>query len=409
MSSEVASDETTVLHKPEILVLTTSYPSHDEDPSSVFIAKLLAAIREQGYEFKVVAPSDGTFHGRREVRGIETVRFGYFWPRSLEKLTRGGGGIPENLSQSLLARLQLVPMMLAFFFVALWEGRRSDLIYANWLGAGVIGALLGFVTGKPLVVSYRGDDGYLARERFAWWVLARIVSDRAAIVAPVSGELMRIFVDFGVPEEKCRLPRFGVDREMFHPAENRPAARDRVRLLFVGSLIPRKGLQDLLEALSIPELEDLDLVVVGEGYYRSDLEAMCERFGLQGRTEWMGVLPQADVARTMRSVDLFCLPSHMEGRPNVVNEAMASGLAVISTRVGGIPDMIVEGETGLLFDAGNVGQLRQCLVAVASDPDLRESMGLAGREFLDRTGVSWEATAEDFDVIFSKLLGRERN
>jgi glycosyltransferase involved in cell wall biosynthesis len=409
VSSEETSDGTTVLHKPEILVLTTSYPSHDDDPSSVFIAKLLAAVSEHGYEFKVVGPSDGTFHGRRRVRGIETVRFGYFWPRSLEKLTRGGGGIPENLSQSLLARFQLVPMMLAFFFVALWEGRRSDLIYANWLGAGVIGALLGFVTGKPLVVSYRGDDGYLARERFAWWVLGRIVSDRAAVVAPVSGELMRIFIDFGVPEEKCRLPRFGVDREMFHPAEHRPAPGGRVRLLFVGSLIPRKGLQDLLEALATSELEHVDLVVVGEGYYRPDLEAMCERFGLQDRTEWMGVLPQVDVALTMRAVDLFCLPSHMEGRPNVVNEAMASGLAVISTRVGGIPDMIKEGETGLLFDAGNVGQLRHCLVALASDPELRERMGLAGREFLDSSGVSWEATAEDFDEIFSKLLERERD
>jgi glycosyltransferase involved in cell wall biosynthesis len=409
VSSEEAHDRTTATDKPEILVLTTSYPAGDEDPSSVFLAKLLGAISKHGYSMKVVAPSDGTFHGRRRVRGIETVRFGYFFPRSLEKLTRGGGGIPENMKRSWLARLQLLTMMPAFFFVALWEGRRSDLIYANWLGAGVIGALVGLITGKPLVVSYRGDDGYLARERFAWWVLARIVSDRAAIVAPVSGELVRIFIDFGVPEEKCRLPRFGVDREMFHPAEERPARGDRVRLLFVGSLIPRKGLQDLLEALASPGLEHVDLVVVGEGYFRGDLEAMCERFGFRDRTEWKGVLPQTEVARIMRTVDLFCLPSHMEGRPNVVNEALASGLAVISTRVGGIPDMIVEGETGLLFDAGNVEELRECLLITASDPEYRERMGAAGREFLDRTGVSWEATAEDFHEIFSELLRRDED
>ncbi len=76
-------------NKAKVLVLTTSYPSHEEDPSGVFIAKLLAAIHRRGYSIKVVAPSDGTFYGRRKIGGIETVRFGYFWPRSLERLTRG--------------------------------------------------------------------------------------------------------------------------------------------------------------------------------------------------------------------------------------------------------------------------------------------------------------------------------
>jgi hypothetical protein len=93
--------------KPSILVLTTSYPSHETDPSGVFIAKLSAGIKRRGYSIKVVAPSDGTFYGHRDLGGIETIRFGYFLPRSLERLTRAGGGIPENMKQSFLARLQL--------------------------------------------------------------------------------------------------------------------------------------------------------------------------------------------------------------------------------------------------------------------------------------------------------------
>ncbi len=93
----------------------------------------------------------------------------------------------------------------------------------------------------------------------------------------------------------------------------------------------------------------------------------------------------------------------MEGRPNAVNEAMASGLPVIATRVGGIPDMVEEGRTALLFEAGNVHQLRQILLQLVSDADLRAKMGSAGREFLLRTGVSWDSTAEEFDSIFSKI------
>ena len=103
--------------KAKVLALTTSYPSHEEDPSGVFIAKLLTAIRRRGYSVKVVAPSDGTFYGRRNVGGIETVRFCYFWPRSLERLTRCGGGIPENMAHSLLARASIISHDDRFFLL----------------------------------------------------------------------------------------------------------------------------------------------------------------------------------------------------------------------------------------------------------------------------------------------------
>ena len=95
--------------RPRVLVLTTSYPSDDQDPSGIFIAKLLRAIKERGYSIKVVAPSNGSFYGRRLLDGIEMVRFGYFRPRSLEKLTRGAGGIPENMACKLFGPISALP------------------------------------------------------------------------------------------------------------------------------------------------------------------------------------------------------------------------------------------------------------------------------------------------------------
>ncbi len=321
-----------------ILVLTTSYPSDENDPSGIFIAKLLGAIRKRGYSVKVIAPSNGTFYGTRFIDGIETVRFGYFFPHYLEKLTRGGGGIPENMAESLLARIQLVPMMLRFVIVALLHARGCDVIYANWLGAGVVGALVNFMTSKPLVVTFRGDDGYLARDRLLWRLLTKWVARRASVVAPVSAELLNIMSALGVPEKKLLLPRFGVDTEMFHPPDDLRQKSPETSILFVGSLIMRKGLHDLLEALADPDLNKAKLIVVGEGMYAPQLTALCRRLGLSDRTEWVGTLPPADVAALMRSVDILCLPSYMEGRPNAVNEAMASGLPVVTTRIGGIPD-----------------------------------------------------------------------
>lgn len=392
------------LRKPGILVLTTSYPSHEADPSGVFIAKLLQATRKRGYSIKVLAPSDGTFHGRRTIDGIETIRFGYFRPRSLERLTRGGGGIPENMRESLLAKIQLIPMMVLFLLRGILEARHSDIIYANWLGAGIVGAATSLLTGRPLVVSFRGDDGYLARDRWVWRVLTRWVIRRAAMIAPVSRELLEIMRELGVSDRKCHLPRFGVDMGMFHPRAKSKKASDEVRLLFVGSLIERKGLHDLLQALSDESFAKVRLVVVGEGLQSAQLMALSEQLGLAKRTQWLGSRAPMEVADLMRSVDLLCLPSYMEGRPNVVNEAMASGLPVVATRIGGIPDMVREGETAFLFEPGNVEELRDCLSALVSDAGLRRRMGRGGHEFLIQTGVSWDATAEEFDHIFAHVL-----
>ncbi len=391
-----------------ILVLTTSYPSDEKDPSGIFIAKLLAALHRRGYEITVVAPSNGVFHGRRVLDGIETVRFGYFWPRSLERLTRGGGGIPENMAESLLARFQVLPMMLAFVIVTLREMCNAEVVYANWLGAGIVGAVANLLTRTPLVVSFRGDDGYLARDRPIWRVLTRWVTGRASMVAPVSGELMSIMQQLGVPETKCHLPRFGVDTDMFHPPTTAAQLSEDIRLLFVGSLIRRKGLQDLLDALDDPVLRKVKLTVVGEGPNAGLLAEMAELLGLKERVEWKGAVPPLEVARIMRSSDMLCLPSYMEGRPNVVNEAMASGVPVIVTRIGGVPDMVREGETALLFEPGDVQALRACLRTLVGSPELRKNMGHAGYDFLMRSGVSWDNTAEEFDALFTRVRNQSR-
>ena len=389
-----------------ILVLSTSYPSSENDPSGVFIAKLLEAVSKRGYSVRVVAPSDGTFHGSRFINGIDTIRLGYFIPRSLERLTVGLGGIPENLEKSVLARLQVAPMMLVFLIVALREARRSDIIYANWLGAGIIGAIVNLVMGRPLVVSFRGDDWYLARDRRLWRAFTKWVTRRAAIVAPVSAELAEIMCTLGTPRKKCLVPRFGVDTDMFRPpSAPRPGGSD-VRVLFVGALIPKKGVQDLIEALADPALCNVRLIVAGDGHYADDLKSLCDKMGLLERTEWKGMVSHREVAEIMRDSDVLCLPSYTEGTPNVVKEAMASGLPVIATRVGGIPDLVRHGENGLLFEPGNIAELRQCLETLVNDPDRRTKMGRKGLEILTRSGLTWDATAEDFDSIFKELMNK---
>lgn len=387
-----------------ILVLTTSYPSHEQDWSGIFIAKLLAAMSRRGHRVRVVAPSDGVFHGTRVVHGIEARRFGYFIPRSWERLTRGGGGIPENLAKSYLAKLQVLPMMVAFLVASLRNSRGFDLLYANWLGAGIIGAAVNVLSGKPLIVSFRGDDGYLARDRIVWRILTKWVSRRAAAIAPVSSELLHILRSLGVAPEKLHLPRFGVDTDMFRPSESKNSSPERLQVMYAGALIPKKGLHILFEALDDERLGHVHLLIAGEGHYSDQLKTLCEMAGLSDRTRWTGSLTPLAVASEMRRSDILCLPSFTEGSPNVIKEAMASGLPVVASKVGGIPDLVRHGETGFLFEVGNVEELRECIGTLAANEGLRMRMGRAAREFVMRSGMSWDDTAKDFEAIFDGIL-----
>jgi glycosyltransferase involved in cell wall biosynthesis len=363
------------------------------------------ALQRIGYRIKVLAPSDGAFHGQRQVMGVDTFRFSYFRPRRLERLTKRGGGIPENMRNSFLARIQLPFMMGIFFLRSLLESRRADLLYANWLGAGIVGGLVNMINSTPLVVSFRGDDGYLARDRRVWRALTLWVCSRSDEVAPVSKEIADILMELGVDGQKIILPQFGVDTEMFRPRESFNKKQGPVNCLFVGSLIPRKGLHDLLEAMADDSLANMRLTVVGEGAERRNLEIQADRLGLRERVDFRGSLAPENVAELMRESDFFCLPAHMEGRPNVVNEALSSGIPVIATRIGGIPDMIQEGETGFLFEPGDFLQLREDLTTLVNDGRLRREMGLRARRFILESGVSWDNTASEFDRIFKRVCG----
>ncbi len=389
-----------------VLLLTTCYPSHEQDPSGVFVDRLATALARTGYDVKVLAPSDGMVFGNQLVNGIETFRFAYFWPRSATRLTRGLGGIPENLARSPLARMQLLPMMALFLVHSLLQIRKCDLIYANWLGAGIIGAIANLLTGKPLVVSLRGDDGYLARDKRIWRTLTKWVSRRACVVAPVSEGIREILVQIGVPGDKVVVPRFGVDLELFHADEHPMNRSDQLTVVFVGSLIKKKGPQDLIQALEDPALSDIRLVMVGDGILREELTEKCREAGLTGRVDWQGLRSQKEVAAILRSCDILCLPSYTEGKPNVIKEAMASGLPVIATPVGGIAELVEDGVTGRLFSPGDVHALRECLKALAADSDLRTKMGKAGLEKIKQEGASWDASAKDFDEIFRGALKR---
>ena len=165
------------------------------------------------------------------------------------------------------------------------------------------------------------------------------------------------------------------------PAE-RPGGNGPPRLLSVGQLLPRKGHAVLIEALA--ELADegveIDTTIVGAGPERGRLEDLAREMGIGERVRFTGALGQDELPALYEEADIFCLASFAEGVPVVLMEAMAHAVPVVATRINGVPELVADGETGLLVAPGRAADLAAALRRLAADRELAARLGAAGRE-----------------------------
>lgn len=270
-----------------------------------------------------------------------------------------------------------------------------DVILNYWLypeGYGAVRA--GRELGVPVVVGSRGSDLRRIRDPFTRWLTGRTLQ-QASFVLAVSEDLRRRAIALGAPAERVRTVMNGCDGRLF---QFRPRAAARAELdvpeadrvvLFAGWLSPTKGLLELIEAIArlAPRHPRLELCCIGEGNSKAGLEKSAAERGIAGRVHFLGPRPSADVARWMAAADVFCLPSHSEGLPNVVIEALCCGRPVVATEVGGIPDL-VDGTCGILVPPGAPEALAEALDQALSRPWDEHAIAR-------RFNRSWDQVAEE--------------
>lgn len=182
--------------------------------------------------------------------------------------------------------------------------------------------------------------------------------------------------------DKLHVIRCGIETGRMPPATRRvPACGEPLEILSVGRLSPEKGHLGLLEAFAEVVQRGLDarLVLIGSGPEEAAIRAAVRARGLSGRVELAGKQPESRVLAAMARAHLFVLSSLMEGLPVVLMEALALELPVIAPAITGIPELVVDGETGLLFTAGCWDELADRMWTAARDPDLRARLASAGR------------------------------
>jgi glycogen(starch) synthase len=338
---------------------------------------------------------------------------------SVEVLTSDlGGRLPERETWEGLSILRVptrkrawarhtVPELLSFLHSA--SAARSyappDLIFAHFtLPAGEVARRMARRSGAPYAVVLQGSDvpGYQNSRFGLLYPVAR------PLVRRVWREASRVFA---VSESLCDLARSmwpagridtipnGVDLDFFTPGP-RPAAGTPKTLVVAAQLIERKGIQHLIAAvdgLPMPLRAEVRLRLCGTGPHQGVLERQVAAAGLQAQISFAGLVAHGQLPQEYRGAYAFVLPSLQEGLPLALLEAMASGLPVVATTVGGIPSVVQDGVQGLLVPPGNVPALARALEQVLSDETRAAAMGASARERV--VAWSWPALWARYEAL----------
>ena len=275
------------------------------------------------------------------------------------------------------------------------------------------GALLPFLNlnGVPVIISLRGSDvpGYdpynRTMQRFhrlllplTHWIWHR--ADRVVAVCESLGRLAAA----ASPGLRYSVVPNGVDLKLFHPrSEAHQGNSSPIRCLAVARLVERKGIGELIRAFALLERGRFELEIVGDGPDERVLRELAIRLGVAAHIRFAGSLDRTGVAERYRQADLFTLPSSAEAFGNVFAEALASGLPIVGSTVGGIPELVDHGVNGLLVTPGDAAALAHAIQYLAADAELRQAMGRRNRARAEAT-LEWSQVTKRYLSIYEGLM-----
>jgi glycosyltransferase involved in cell wall biosynthesis len=266
---------------------------------------------------------------------------------------------------------------------------RPHIVHTHLQSANLYGRLAAILTGVPIIVSTE-HNVYASKPR-RYIAVERMLARRTRALIAVSAEVRRSLA------EQLRIDPRGI-RLIHNGVPDRQPSPDRVRKLraripglpgelvlgSVASLTPKKGLVFLIRALAMLAARGrpASLVVAGEGPNRQRLESLAAELGVSGRVLFLG--DSRHVEDVFDAIEVFVLPSLVEGLPLALLEAMRAGKPVVATSVGGVPEVVTSDVNGLLVEPGNTEQLADAIELMARSPELRATLGSRARETVER-------------------------
>jgi len=409
----------------KICMISSTYPRYKGDVIPSFVHELARKIAEWGIEVHAVSPHHEAAKCEENLEGVFVHRFRYMIPSRLETLTTGGG-MPTKIQKSLVAKVEMLPYLLSSFLKSLriCSKYRIDVVHAHWFfPSGLVGVLLKKLLHKPLVVTGMGVEFFLTRQKYKWlaflWRWIAKNADECVFNSNASKDAAE-----GIGIRKSIVIPYGVDVNRFAPRKARSqlvegtrrkyGVENKVIILAVGRLVERKGFKYLVQAMPhILKRISAVLVIVGAGPEKASLTKLVGELGLDDHVRVVGSVAPSDLSLLYNACDVFVLPAvtdaggDQEGFGLVLCEAMSCGKPVIGTRVGGIVDVISEGQDGVLVEEKSVEQLSEAVVRVAGDHKLAMSLGENARVSAVKK-FSCERAAREYVALYAFLLRKQK-
>lgn len=356
------------MQKKKLLVTASTFPRWKGDTEPRFVLDLCSHMTDR-FDVTVLVPAAPGAKDREVLEGVRVIRYHYFPIRKWETLCYPGAIVPRIKEKKI--RIVLVPFLFLSLYFHLFKILADyDIIHAHWLiPQGIVQSFFS----KPYVVTGHGGDVTSLNKGILKALKTKCL--RKAEHVTVVSEDLKGKVEELAPQVCPSVISMGVDTGKFgrqHYVPDHFGQKNKKVVLFVGRLAEKKGVTYLIRAMK--EIDAM-LVIVGDGPLRHELQVQAEELE-KGKVKFLGGKTHEELKVIFASADVFAAPSvtakdgDQEGLPTVVMEAMASGLPVVASRSGGIPQLITDGVNGLLCEEKNVRQLKDNISKLLNDEEL---------------------------------------
>lgn len=386
-----------------VLHVTTTFPAGPDDATPPFVLRLTEALTRQDVDCVLLTPS--TNQPYRGPESVEAHRFRYApWPWQL--LAQQPGGIPAALKSNPWLYL-LVPSFLTAMTAAIVRlARDAEVIHAHWSINGALAVLTQKIHKRPVITTIHGSDHRRAQGGSPYARMHRLALRGSAFTVGVS-ETIQTELERLMPSQagSFRFIPNGVDFPYYRINPHDRPVGPPGKLLYVGTVIPRKGVETAVRALAAldPALP-VSLTIAGDGPERQRLTKLAADLGVDRKVTFLGAVAPSQIPRLMAEHHALILPSYLEGRPSVVLEAMAAAMPILATDIDGTRELVRHGRNGWLFPPGDHKSLAQLLTPLLKGEVDHTEAGRLGRKWMEEHKLTWDETARQYQMLYSQVL-----
>jgi glycosyltransferase involved in cell wall biosynthesis len=399
----------------KVLFIVTAYPRHEGDVITPWLGETIDRLIASGTQVEVLAPA---YRGSTtsKIGGVLVHRFRYA-PAPFETLTHDVPAL-DRIAGNPLYTATLPSYIAAGRSAAIRIAREGnfDVVQTFWpIPHGIFGKAARNASRAALVSTFFSAElNWKGTARKVFGPIIRDIvacSDAVTVISSFTGQRLREYV----PNVETVTIPFGaaaVNKLENSPASNERSVDDPFKLLFVGRLVRRKGVDVLLRAVEILSGDPrLSVEIVGGGPEKEKLEALSQQLGVQKKVHFAGVVDTATIDGCFRDCDALVLPAiitetgETEGLGVVLLEAMGYGKPVIATAAGGIVDIVKDNETGLLAPPGDAKGLASIIRKAMDNPDLMNRIATQGTSFADEA-FGWDRIVSDLQQVYNSAVER---